>query len=86
MSLLLEIKLQSSENWLKISPQRARELTTENNAAELRKLQNELRERNSIAEDASWSTSSVNSIPLGPGPPGPSRGWKPPAREFGGER
>ena len=53
MSLFLEIKLPSSEKWLRVSPQRARELTTENNAKELRRLQCELRERNSRIDDLS---------------------------------
>ena len=86
-SLVLELKLPSSENWLRISPDKARELTVESTAAELRKLQDELRERGRKTDDSSW-TSSVNSIPLG------SRleGWRPPSRDgypftqFGGER
>ena len=84
LNLHLELRLPSSDNWLKISPQRARELTTENNANELRKLQSELRERNirqEKLEDSSWSTSSVNSIPLGT-----TRSWRPPPRDFGGDR
>ena len=63
-SLILEIRLPSSDNWLRVSPSRARELTTEHTVTELGRLQAEMRQRTSRQEESSWASSS-NTIPLG---------------------
>ena len=90
-SLILELRLPGSDNWLKITPSKARDLTTEANESELMKLQKDMKARAiryDVEEEDSWSD-SVNSLPLG------NRGgaaWQPPERagqsrmEFGGSR
>ena len=91
-SLILELRLPGSDHWLRISPTKARELTTEAAVDELGRLQHQLRARNtrrSEEQDDPWSE-SVNRLPLGQCPQGSS--WQPPERdaysriEFGGQR
>ena len=56
-SLILEPRLPESDNWLKITPSRARELTTEANEMELLRLQREMKAKsrqNSIDCEESW--------------------------------
>ena len=81
-SLILELRLPGSENWLKITPTRARELNVEANAEELARLQRELKSRaarRSSEQDDSWSD-SVNSLPLGGRSRSTSSTWQPPER------
>ena len=89
-SLLLEIRLPNSENWLKISPVKARELTCEANAEELTRLQRDMRSRTyrGSESETTWGD-SVNSMPLGSRTRNTT--WQPPEREisrmeFGGAR
>ena len=98
-SLILELRLPSSDNWLRVLPAKARELITEHTANELRQLQADMRERRNRLDGPSMSTSSwassANSIPLGQRSTSScssSSSWQPPAREtqppmdFGGDR
>ena len=85
MSLVLELKLPHSENWLKISPKKRGEMASEANADEVQRLHQGLRGRTAQMSleslEGSWSD-SVNALPLG------NRGPRQDTRhmDFGGER
>ena len=80
--LYLEVKLPLSENWLRILPEKARDLINAATSREINDLQTNLKKRQTLSERSYASSSSSvlsggNTQPL----PTPSIQWQPPPRE-----
>ena len=75
-SLYLEVKIPSSDSWLRITPEKARELIVESTSKELRELQKRMGRRNSArSESSSYGESDFSSSQNVE-----ENAWRPPGR------